>query len=331
MNKYNSILQSLKPGRSEPLESNSKVLIIDGTNTYFRCFTAVNLLNADLVHIGGLVGFLKSICYAIKMIVPTKVIILFDGQGSNTNKKYLYPDYKANRDIQKIKNWQFDTKAEETEAMISQLERLIQYLQCLPIHLLVIDKIEADDVIGHLCNKFSKKITIMSSDRDFLQLVNEDIEVYIPTKKKFYNPKEVFEEYGIYSQNFIFYKTLLGDKGDNVPGIKGIGPKKVIKYFPELTKEKKLSLVEILEICEEKEYINILEKKQQLEINYKLMDLGNPNIPESELETIEKVIDNSNKTFEKNTFIQMYKDDKLGEAIPRLDIWLDNFRHLTAF
>jgi len=337
-NDWAKILENLKPGEEEILEPNSKILIVDSLNTFMRCFAVINHLNPSGDHIGGLTGFLKSVAYAIRLTKPTKVVLVFDGQGSNTNKRYLYPEYKANRNIQPIKSWGFDSKDEEEESMVTQLTRLIDYLNNLPVHLLCIDKIEADDVIGYLSTSFENEVVIMSSDRDFLQLISDKVTVYSPTKKKFYKSEDLKNEYGVWPNNYLIYKSLLGDKNDNVPNVKSLGKGKIYKYFPELGDKEDISIDDILRISEEKKdnkkpiYERIVNFKQQLKINEQLMDLINPNIPGGDIQTIEKVIFNSNKTFNRNEFIKLYNEDKLGEAIPKLDFWLDDtFRYLTAF
>ncbi len=336
-NDWKSFFSELKEKENKKsLEPNDKVLIVDSMNTFLRCFAIINHVNPQAEHIGGLTGFLKSIAYAIRITKPTKVILVFDGQGSITNKRYLYPDYKANRDIRQVINWSFESKEEETEAMTSQLARLVDYLKLLPVHLLSIDKIEADDVIGHLCNECSEQVIIMSADRDFLQLVNDKISVYSPTKKKFYTPAKVLEEYKVLSENFLYYKVLLGDKGDNIPGIKGIADKKILKLYPELG-TRNIDLNYIKSIAEEKKkdnklYEKIIERNNQLDINLKLMDLKNPNIPKNDLDIINSTVASSNISLDTFTFLKMYKMDLLGDSIPNVNLWLeDNFRYLTAF
>ncbi len=86
---------------------------------------------------------------------------------------------------------------------------MIQYLQCLPVTVISIDGLEADDIIGYLANKFqahneTQKVTIMSADKDFLQLVSDKVHCYSPTKKKIYTPKEVLEEYGVVLAGFVY-------------------------------------------------------------------------------------------------------------------------------
>lgn len=336
-NTWKTLLDNLKPGLEEKLEPNSRVLLVDGLNTFMRNFAVINHINPNGDHTGGLTGFLKSLGYIIRMVKPTKVVVIFDGQGSSTNKRYLYPEYKMNRDTGQILNWNFDNKKDESEAMASQLIRLIEYLQLLPVHLLSIDKIEADDVIGHLCHKFENKVTIMSGDRDFFQLIDERINQYYPPKKKFYVAKDIYNEFGVWPKNFILYKTFLGDKGDNVPKIKGFGVDKLFKLMPDLGGDKKLTLNESFHLMSQNTKLEgwrdkVLNFRNQLEINYKLMDLVKPNILDSDLEVINKVVSNSNALLNRVKFSGMYNEDLLGDSIPKLDSWLeDNFRYLTAF
>ena len=152
MNKtLKQMLDNIKNTKEEPLHSHSRVLLVDSMNTFLRSFAMINHINPSGAHIGGLTGFLKSIGFAIRHVKPTRVILVFDGTGSTTNKKNLFADYKANRKIQRITNWEgFDDKEEESASIENQILRLIQYLRCLPVDLLSIDKVEADDVIAYL-------------------------------------------------------------------------------------------------------------------------------------------------------------------------------------
>lgn len=329
-NKYKELVQNIKVDKRSSLNS---ILLIDGLNTFLRNFSTVNYLNPDGNHVGGLIGFLKSIGYAIRLSNPTKVVIVFDGIGSSNNKRNLYSEYKSNRNKSRITNYSiFSSKEEETESINNQMGRLIEYLKCLPVTIISIDNIEADDVIGYLVNKFekfdeTKEITIMSADRDFLQLVSNKTKVYSPSKKKIYTPIDVLNEYNISSYNFLSYKILLGDSADNVPGIFGLGPKKIIKLFPELSSDKNISLEDIIDISvkkinENKFYLSILERRKQLEINKKLMDLKNIFISNENKEIIKE---NFNSSYSLNSYFfhQLYNIDKLGDKIPNVDSWLN--------
>ena len=297
----------------------------------------INHMNPSGAHIGGLTGFLKSIGFAIRHIKPTRVILVFDGTGSTTNKKNLYPEYKAHRKIQRITNWDgFDDKEDEAESIENQLVRLIQYLRCLPVSMLSIDKIEADDVIGYIANNLKDEVYIMSADQDFMQLVTPKVTIYSPIKKKFYTPTLVKEEYGLYPQNFINKKILMGDDSDNVPGVKGLGPKKLFKLFPELAGNEFVTLDSIFEKCSTSDshglYSDILNFKKQLLINQQLMDLSDPNIPEEDITEIETVINNEPNKIDKLHFLKLYNEDRLGNSIPNVEIWLTEiFSYLQAY
>jgi DNA polymerase-1 len=287
----NEIISNLnKSSKEEPLFLNSRVLLIDSMNTFMRSFAMVNLMNPQGNHIGGITGYLYSIGYAIKLINPTHVICVFDGIGSTKNKKILFPDYKGNRDHSTILNWEvfsnnsdspLQNKQNEEEAMRNQMSRLIQYLHVLPVSMLSIPKIEADDTIAYIANKNAtekNQTFIMSADKDFYQLTNEYTTVYSPIKKTFITPKDVKTEFEVSAKNFLSYKILMGDKSDNVPGIRGLGPKKITKLFPELANEEIFGLDKIIDKAVKNKnyntlYESIVTNKNQLDINMKLMDL----------------------------------------------------------
>ena len=327
--KYEHLLSNVQPDFRKELSS---ILIIDGLNTFLRSFTMINHLNPDGHHIGGLTGFLKSIGYAIRMSDPTKVVVIFDGIGGSNARRNLYPEYKANRNSSRITNHNiFSSKDEESESINNQISRLIQYLQCLPVTVISIDGLEADDIIGYLANKFqvhdeTQKVTIMSADKDFLQLVSDKVHCYSPTKKKIYTPKDVLEEFGVSSNNFLNYKILMGDTSDNIPGITGLGPKKLIKLFPELISNTKVELDEIIstsadKVNENKLYLSVVERRRQLLINQQLMSLNGSFLSPENKQLVKDAFNNS---YELNIpiFLQLYHNDKLGESIPNTSSWL---------
>ena len=338
-NKYADMLSKVNNHQRGVTDS---ILVIDGLNTFLRSFTMINYINPDGHHVGGLTGFLKSVGYAIKMLEPTKVVIVFDGAGGSNSKRNLYPEYKANRNKSRMTNYSiFSSKDEENESISNQMARLIQYLQCLPVTMICIDGIEADDTIGYLVGKFekftaTKEVTILSADKDFLQLVSDKVQVYSPTKKKIYKPKDVLEEFNVSSYNFVNYKILMGDNSDNLPGIDGLGPKKVIKMFPELANDTPTTLNEMLEkaaskIDEHDLYGRIVERKHQLEINSKLMNLQTMPISDTNIEQIQQSF-NSPYDLNAHAFMTMYVADKLGESIPNTPNWLNQvFGPLSIF
>jgi 5'-3' exonuclease len=336
---YKSLLSNIKEDSiTETLHLNGRVLLVDGMNTFLRSFAVINYTNTQGTHVGGLVGFLRSLAYVINLTQPTRVICVFDGEGNITNRKNLYSDYKGQRKLKRITNWSsFDSLEEESASVSQQMLRLIDYLKQLPINISVIDKLEADDIIGYLAPKFDQSI-IMSADQDFLQLCSNKVQVYSPIKKKFYGPKEVFDEYGLWPQNFINYKVLMGDTSDNLPGVKGLGPKKLFKLFPELQGDKKITLKEIIQKGLDKHeengiYGNIWNFRKQLGINEQLMSLENPNIPEYDIKRLDELLNLEPYTFNQQRFLQLHKSDLLENKIsPNVELWLsNNFLYLTKY
>ena len=252
MGKYDALLNKVQ--QSAPRKVNDHILVIDALNTFIRNFTTINLMNPDGAHVGGMVGFLKSLGFLTRTFNPTRVVIVFDGPGSSAARKNINSDYKANRDITRITNWEiFDKKEDEYASMSAQIERLIEYLQMLPVDMISMPKVEADDVIAYIAKEFGKdnqKITIVSSDKDFLQIVNNNVEVYAPTKKRVFGPAEVKAEVGVLAENYLVMKSLLGDNSDNLPGVKGLGPKGIFKHFPDLVDKPGTDLEYVFEICE---------------------------------------------------------------------------------
>jgi DNA polymerase-1 len=141
-------------------------------------------------------------------------------------------------------------------------------------------------VTTHLL-KEDEQAVVMSTDKDFLQLVDDKTIVWSPTKKKIYNKKAVKEEYGIESQNILLYRILDGDSSDNIPGVYGCGIKTLIKRIPEITEQTEVSVEDLFNLCETKKvetkgkiklYNDILEAKQQILMNQKLMQLKDVDI-----------------------------------------------------
>ena len=326
------LLDSVQEQGEETIPNrHDKVLLIDGLNLFFRNFAMMNMVNPEGVHIGGLGGFFRSLGAMIRQTNPTSVYVVFDGAGSTTNRKNLLSEYKSQRNLQRITNWDaFDSLEEEHDSKIDQIVRVIQYLKLLPVKTTIIDKVEADDIIAvlskKLVDKFNSTCFIVSSDKDFLQLVTDKIIVYRPIEKEYYTPKTVKSKYGVIPENFILYKTLLGDNSDNIPGVKGLGVKGIFKKFPEL-QDKKLTLQNIFEISARKHkehivYSRVIQDQDRMETGFKVMDLGTPMINEREDLYLDDLIKEDLPEFNKDMFIQFYNSDQLGGMIRNLESWL---------
>ena len=117
--------------------------------------------------------------------------------------------------------------------MMTQFSRCIEYLEHLPLTILSIDGIGVDDTIGYIFKQVLKdsKIDIMSTDKDFLQLVDDRIKVRATHKEKRYDVENFEEEYGIRPNNYLLLRMFEGDRSDNISGVKGIGKKTLLKTF----------------------------------------------------------------------------------------------------
>ncbi len=317
---------------------NERILLIDGLNLFFRNFSAINTVNSKGIHIGGLGGFFRSLGFLVNNIQPTQIYVLMDGIESSSSRKNIIPEYKGGRNTSRItKHELFDSIDEEDDSKIDQIIRIIQYLQTLPVKTLSIPRVEADDVISYLCGITPKnpndRVFIVSSDKDYLQLVSDQVIVYRPMEKEFYTPDTVVSKFGVTPHNFILYKLLMGDSSDKIEGIKGLGPKKLFKYFPEL-KTKDLTFQDLLDIAEERMeehviYARVLHDIGGLENKYKVMDLSKPMMSDVQKQEVLDIAENEKLNYYPEAFIKMYHEDQLGNLIRNVEIWVDNiFKNL---
>ena len=326
------LLNNIKEDKDTPIiDEGERVLIIDGLNLFLRNFAVLNYINAEGIHIGGLGGFLRSLGSLVKQLKPTSIYIIFDGVGSSINRKNLLPEYKSGRSELRVNKISFSSQEKENESKTDQIIHLIHYLQCLPIKILSLDGVEADDIIAFLSKELTKnkknKTYIVSADNDFLQLVDENIIMYRSVEKEFISPKTVKEKYGVYPHNFLLYKTLMGDNSDKVGGVKGLGTKKFKKLFSEVLDLEKLTLDNIYDICAKKFKENIiycraLENFDNLRKAYKIMDLSNPMLDEVEKECILEYIKENSYDLNIETFLRFYHKDGLGNVLKNVDYWI---------
>lgn len=324
------ILNLLDKVQEGGIEREEKVLLIDGLNLFFRNFSAINAMNPEGAHIGGLGGFLNSLGRMMVNHRPTEVYIFFDGAESTNRKKRILPEYKKGRGTHRITNkFIFRSADEEHEAKLGQLRRLIEYLKFLPVKTAIINGIEADDAISYLAGKLNKKCVIVSSDKDFLQVVSDRITVYRPIQKMFYTPEKIKEVYGLLPENFIIFKTLTGDKSDNVEGVKGIGPKGVTKLFPELL-TKVLNIDDLIDICAEKMqqkplYSKIILMEADLRKQHKVMDLLNPMMHDSHKDHLDEIIKEDFPEKNEEMICSFAKKDYIDILVRDVRKWLQNF------
>jgi DNA polymerase-1 len=322
----------------EELPTYERYMLIDGLNLFFRNFSAINAVNSNGVHIGGLGGFFRSLGALIRHIQPTQVYVVFDGVGSSNHRKNIIPEYKANRNITRVtKHELFESLEEEDDSKVDQIVRIIQYLKTLPVKTVSLPRVEADDIIAYLSSTLPTKpedrAFIVSSDKDYLQLVTEQVIVYRPVEREYYTESVVKDKFGVNPSNFLLYKLLIGDNSDGITGIKGLGPKGLFKKFPELAIDD-LSFEDLLDIAESKlkehvVYARVLHDVENLENKYKIMDLSNPMMTDQDKTFIDKFTQNTQLNFYPSEFIKMCNEDQLGNLIRNVDVWVkDIFKDL---
>ncbi len=335
---YSKILNNLK--QTPPPELNDHILVIDAMNMLIRSFSLLKAMSPTGHHIGGLVGFLRSLGYVTRIFDPTRVIVVWDGKGGSANRKNIDPNYKANRATSRITHWGlYDTKAEETEALIGQLFRTKDYLECLPLQQIMMEKLEADDIIAYLAqqaDKNDKKITIISSDKDFLQMVNKNIEVYAPVKKKTFTYNNIEEELKVIPENYNIVKALLGDNSDGLKGVKGLGIKTIVSQFPDLVTKPSMTLDYVFQVCEDnlegkKIFSKIIHEWDKVETNYKLMNLHESVLDDNEKSTILDIVKEEIPDLQAGAFLHLLDNDKIEGVTKNTEGWLENFRGLTVF
>jgi len=337
---YDDILKNLK--ETPPRALNDHILLIDGMNTLIRSFSLLKAMNPTGTHVGGLVGFLRSLGYVTRIFDPTRVIVVWDGKGGSGNRQNIDPNYKAQRATSRITHWGlYDTKEEETEALIGQLFRVQDYLECLPVQQIVMDKLEADDIMAYLAKRASaasKKVTIVSSDKDFFQLIDRNIEVYAPVKKKTYTLDNIKEVIGVLPQNYNIVKALLGDNSDNLPGVKGLGIKTILSEWKSFTYDPLASLQDIWDHCEtqmeqdkpKKIFAKIIHSWDRVLTNFKLMDLHNTALDDKEIQYVEDVLKQQVPNLQTGAFLHLMDQDKIEGITKNTEGWLENYRSLTT-
>ena len=313
---------------------NSRVLVIDGLNTFIRSWTTNPTMNEDGDHTGGVVGSLKSIAYTIRQFNPTRVVLIFDGKGGSDGRKKVYEGYKADRGKNRFRvNRQYPemmTQEDENISMKRQFVWLVDILDNLPITTMIYDGIEADDVIGHIAKHIlgeNEECIIASTDKDFLQLVDDKTTIYSPSKKKTYDREGVFEDYGLYPQNLLLFRTLDGDNSDNIPGVKGCGLKTVLKRFPELSEDRLINFDEFFQIAESKIgqsklYSDIIDNKDVILRNKTLMQLEEPKISVNQKLKILDRFNEPNNKLEKMDFFKVGLKYKILQNWPDINDWL---------
>ncbi len=201
----------------------STLLLVDGSSYLYRAFHALpDLKNRDGEPTGALYGVLNMLRRLRREIPAERAACVFDARGK-TFRDELYPEYKAHRPAM-------------PEALAAQIEPLHEAIRALGWPLVMVEGVEADDVIGTLARQaeaLGMRTVISSGDKDLCQLVSPLITVVDTMSNKTYDPAGVLEKFGVPPERVLDWLTLVGDAVDNVPGVDKVGPKTASRWLDE--------------------------------------------------------------------------------------------------
>ncbi len=206
-----------------PPDQSKPFILVDGSSYLFRAYHALPpLANSKGEPTGAIYGVLNMLKKLMKEYQPQHIAVVFDPKGKTFRHK-LYPDYKANRTVM-------------PDELRVQIQPLFTAIKALGLPLVVVDEVEADDVIGTLAIGMEKKgypVVISTGDKDMAQLVNDKITLINTMTEEMLDPEGVFKKFGVPPHLIIDYLSLMGDTSDNIPGVPKVGPKTAAKWLNE--------------------------------------------------------------------------------------------------
>ncbi len=193
-----------------------KLYLIDGSSYIFRAFYGIRqfLSNSKGLPTNALYGFTTMLSKVVRDEQPDYLAVVFDSKAK-TFRHDMYPDYKANR----------DTPPEELAQQFPYFEPLVEAFNMVSLRQ---DGYEADDIIGTLAKmgeQAGMAVTIVSGDKDMMQLISPNVHMLDTMKDKRFEKPEVIDKFGVPPDKVIEVMGLMGDASDNIPGVKGVGPK----------------------------------------------------------------------------------------------------------
>ena len=311
------------------MSEKKRLLLVDALNLFIRSYVVIPTMDPSGIPIGGTIGFLKSLQKVMRQCRPHEVIICWDGIGGSQRKKQQNKNYKEGRKPLRFNRRMIDLDPKSQEQnKIHQQIRLFEYLNELPMIQLTYDGVEADDVIAivarHKHYEDWQKI-IISSDKDFFQLCDEDTAVYRPVQDVLETQGTIAYRFGIHPNNFALARAIAGDASDNLKGVGRVGLKTIAKNFTFLSESKQYELEELVEYCESVEkkkvaHNKIIENQKLVENNYSIMQLYDPSISVLNRKKIDYTIASFEAESNKMNFTKMLFEDGQG-SINFTDLW----------
>ena len=308
----------------------SRHLLVDGLNLFTRHYVAHPAMSGNGEQVGGVVGFVNNLTRLVDRCNPSNVTVFWEGGGSK-RKRDLYSDYKASRRPQKLNRYyESDLIPDSVKNRNYQLKTIIDILDCFPITQIYVEDAEADDAIGYISKyklRDEPKI-IVSSDYDFYQLIDPLTIIWSPTLKKFVRTDFVLEKFQVHPNNFCLAKSISGDKSDNIPGVSGVGYKKLAKRFTKFSSEEDYLIdeffndVKLLKKSKKLKMIDsILDSESLIKRNWKLVHLDVNNLSHTQVNKINEKVENPNKTCNNINAHKILKQN----SITQIDLIQSNF------
>ena len=299
-----------------------RVMIIDALNAYLRAYIVNPSLSLGGVPIGGIKGFFKILQKLVREINPDEILIIWDGPNGSSKRKAIDKNYKSGRKPLRLNRAYANLTPEEcSENKKWQQMRTMEYFNQMPIIQTYVPNIEADDVIAYVTSMSYyegwQKI-IVSNDKDFMQLCDDETVLMRPVKKEVMTRKTIVEGIGIHPTNMALARAIVGDSSDNLPGIHGAGLATVAKRFKFLSEPKTYTIQHVIEHCENSEenikvFDKIIEGKDLIEHNYNMMQLYVPKISFQTKMQIKEMVENFKGGFNKTEILKMMMEDGFGE------------------
>lgn len=309
------------------MNNKSRTLIIDGLNIFIPGYIVNPTLTPNGDPIGGLASFLKTLQKMLREMKPIdKVVVCWDGSKGSARRRSMNEGYKANRKPLRLNRDSLGLQ-EEVNSKANQQMRLMDYLNHMPVAQLLFQSSEADDIVSAVLNEMKgQECIIASSDKDYYQLLSENVSIYNPNKKSMYTVKDLKKDYNISPENFAISKAICGDKSDNVIGIPRMGFKTLIKKAPFLAESKGYSVKDIIDEGQNNDFsLLIKEHKQKVLDNYKIVQLYYPYIPYEIKKQITETLDEYPTTFNKTEVRKMlYQDGLTNNSWADLFVYLNN-------
>ena len=300
--------------------SDKRVIVLDMNNLFLRSYIMDPTISLNGPPIGGIRGFFRSLQKICRELNPTKIVACWDGEGGSQKRRQITKEYKEGRKPLRLnRSVQALTSQQVQQNQVWQNIRVMEYMNETPIIQLGFPGVEADDVISKVvqsANLEDYKKIIVSADKDFWQLISDDTIVYRPIGSEIKTKDIIIDDFNIHPNNFALARALSGDKSDNLDGIPGAGLKTIAKRFPFLREEKEYSISDLLEYSDKmlnetklKFYPSVIEGRQLILRNYKMMQLKSPMLSAQAAIAIRRTLSESEYNFNRTAFrANMIKD-----------------------